>query len=670
MSGPPTSRMPGRTSAPPGERAPDRAVTLRAVLLGLGCVAFLSLVTPYCYLVLQGSEIAANHLPAGALVIFLLLVAVLGGGIRWLQPRLLLSRGETLLVYVMMLVASAVPARAFLAYVLTVPAGGFYYAHPENRWPERLLPYMKPWLAPRDPEVIRTFYEGLPPGRGIPWGEWLVPMLAWGLFFLFFVLTCLSLGLLVRKRWVEEEHLAYPLAQVPLELAGEGKGGLSGPLRSRALHLGLLAALGFHLLLGAHRYLPAIPAFQITDVPLVSGAFTLPLSNLEGTGLHFYPSAIGIGFLLGGEVGLSVWLFWLLAKAQLWLLGINGISTAGTTEAWSMQICQRGQQVGAFYCMAALMAWELRHRLLAALRRRKDTGDTPEEQRALRWGMRGALAGTALMWGWCVAAGMTPLLALAAIGLYLVIALVLARLVAQAGVFFAAWSAEFVPADMLAYPLGMNALGKPTSFVIYLHQAIFLNDRRTLTMPFLTDALKIGSAERMPLLRLAAVMLLAIGTSVVVSYAVGLVLYYGHGATNLWDMSSRHIPTWSYDRLLNRWDTQGRPNWPFVYWNGVGVAVMALLVWLQRTFLWWRLSPVGYLMCWSPALEQIAGSFFFGWLASTLSLRYGSLGFYRRARPFFLGLIVGEFLGVVLWLLVDAAAGVTGHALFPSGGTR
>lgn len=652
------------------QQEPQRAFTPRAWLIGLGCVIFLASATPYTYLVLQGSELAANHLPAGAMVVFLLLVMVANGVLARLRAHLALARGELLLIYLMMLVSAAVPARAFLAYVLTVPAGGFYYATPENHWGD-LLPYMKPWLAPRGHQAIRDFFEGLPPGRGIPWGEWLVPMAAWGLFFLFFVATSLSLALLVRKRWVQEEHLEFPLAQVPLELVGGmGKEGSFPPaLRSRALWLGVAAALGFHLVLGGQRYLPSLPTIHIADVPLIAGTTGLPLHNLEGTGLHFYPSAIGIGFLLSAEVGLSIWLFWLVSKLQLYVIGCYGVDMAGVSEAWSMQLFSRGQQVGAFFLMAALMAWELRGRVLSALLARPGP-DTPEEQREVRWGACGLVAGLALMWGWCVAAGMTPGFALAAILIYLVIALVIARLVAQAGVFFAAWSAEFVPADILAYPLGMPVLGKATSFVIYLHQAIFLNDRRTITMPFLTDALKIGTAERMPMLRLAAALLASVVVAMVVSYLVGLTLFYRHGATNLWDMSTRHIPVWNYDRLRDRWQAQQNTNWYFVGWMGVGAAAMYALVWLQRSFLWWRLSPVGYLMGWSPALEQIAGSFFLGWLASSLVLRYSSLRLYRRLRPFFVGLVVGEFLGVALWLVVDACTGTTGHALFPSGGTR
>jgi len=666
------SRAANAPSAPAtaGSQPPERVFTARALLLGLACIVFLSAATPYTYLVMQGSELAANHLPAGALVVFLALLLLVNGGLAHLRTHLRLSRGELLLIYAMMLVSAAVPARAFLAYVLTVPAGGYYFATPENQWRQLLLPQLKPWLAPRDEQAIRFLFQGLPAGQHLPWGQWLVPMLAWGLFFLFFVATSASLALVVRKRWVQDEHLNFPLAQVPLELAGEGKAGWPEWARARPLWVGLGAALAFHVILGAQRYFPTLPAIHITDVPLIAGTTTLPLSNLEGTGLHFYPSAIAVGFLLSSEVGLSVWLFWVLSKVQLYLLGCYGASNAGTTDIWSMQICARGQQVGAFCLTALLAAWELRRRLARALLRRASKDDTPQEQREVRWGVYGVVAGLALMWGWCVAAGMSPGFALLALVLYLVIAFVIARLVAQAGVFFAAWSAEFLPADMLAYPLGMTALGKSNSFVIYLQQAIFLNDRRTIAMPFFTDALKIGSAERMPLLRLVAVMLLGVSVAVVVSYLVGLTLYYRHGALNLWDMSGRHIPAWNYDRLKDRWQTQLNTNWYYVTWTLVGAAAMLTLVWLQRAFLWWRLSPVGYLMGSSPALEQIAASFFLGWLASTLIQRYSTFRVYRAVRPFFLGLIIGEFVGVALWLVVDACTGVTGHALFPSGGIR
>ena len=48
--------------------------------------------------------------------------------------------------------------------------------------------------------------------------------------------------------------------------------------------------------------------------------------------------------------------------------------------------------------------------------------------------------------------------------------------------------------------------------------------------------------------------------------------------------------------------------------------------------------------------------------------RWGGLRGFRRFRPFFLGLVLGEFLIAALWLGIDALLGVTGHNVFPGPG--
>jgi hypothetical protein len=59
---------------------------------------------------------------------------------------------------------------------------------------------------------------------------------------------------------------------------------------------------------------------------------------------------------------------------------------------------------------------------------------------------------------------------------------------------------------------------------------------------------------------------------------------------------------------------------------------------------------------------------FLGWLANALVRRYGGLREFLRFRPFFLGLVVGEFLTAAVWLGIDALLGVTGHNVFPGPG--
>jgi hypothetical protein len=47
-------------------------------------------------------------------------------------------------------------------------------------------------------------------------------------------------------------------------------------------------------------------------------------------------------------------------------------------------------------------------------------------------------------------------------------------------------------------------------------------------------------------------------------------------------------------------------------------------------------------------------------------LRYGGIKSYRAALPFFVGLILGDYLIASLWTLLGAATGVTMYRCFPN----
>lgn len=53
-------------------------------------------------------------------------------------------------------------------------------------------------------------------------------------------------------------------------------------------------------------------------------------------------------------------------------------------------------------------------------------------------------------------------------------------------------------------------------------------------------------------------------------------------------------------------------------------------------------------------LQRIVLSVFIAWAAKRLVLRFGGPALYRKMRPFFIGLIVGFFLGVGISYGVDA----------------
>src|SRR5947209_6231066 len=117
--------------------SPPRAITLRAVLLGLLVTIFVNVGSPVSE-ALAFSNFSWSYLPEGGVIPFLLLVGFNLLLRRWL-PRRALTRGELLTVFVMGLVSNS--TSLFLMFFhLSAIVSPLYFASPGNRWSELLLP--------------------------------------------------------------------------------------------------------------------------------------------------------------------------------------------------------------------------------------------------------------------------------------------------------------------------------------------------------------------------------------------------------------------------------------------------------------------------------------------------------------------------------------------------
>ena len=143
-------------------------VTLRALALGASLAFFLNIACPYTVLVLQNAGLTSDYITAGAMMIFLVLVGLVNPLVKICFRSWALRTSELVVVYAMMIVASAIPTWGLVTNLLHILTRPFYYATLENRWAELVQPLIPSWLAPRDPEVARYFYEGLPVGGHIP----------------------------------------------------------------------------------------------------------------------------------------------------------------------------------------------------------------------------------------------------------------------------------------------------------------------------------------------------------------------------------------------------------------------------------------------------------------------------------------------------------------------
>jgi len=58
-------------------------------------------------------------------------------------------------------VAAVIPTCGIAGFLMGVVASPYYFASPENRWGEMILPYLPSWIAPTDADNVMThFFEG------------------------------------------------------------------------------------------------------------------------------------------------------------------------------------------------------------------------------------------------------------------------------------------------------------------------------------------------------------------------------------------------------------------------------------------------------------------------------------------------------------------------------
>jgi len=136
--------------------------------------------------------------------------------------------------------------------------------------------------------------------------------------------------------------------------------------------------------------------------------------------------------------------------------------------------------------------------------------------------------------------------------------------------------------------------------------------------------------------------------------------FYGHGSATgyytWWGSGGFGRETyWWLDRWL---DNPTEPNVMGVQFVGVGFAIAAFFHFMRTRYMWWSLHPLGYAVSTSWG-AHVWSSFLIAWVAKWAALKFGGIGFYRRAVPFFLGVILGEFLVGSVWNWVAILFGVT-----------
>ncbi|MBM3216416.1 hypothetical protein FJZ36_16065 [Candidatus Poribacteria bacterium] len=629
-------------------------VTWRVVVVGLPLVALLCGIVSYAELVITYVQIGFLQFPPAVVALFFFLVAANRPAARW-TPHLALSRSELAVVYCMLLLAAMVTSRGLMEKLIPALVAVNYFANDTNAWAHLFFRNLRPELVPfsvngpANQDIAKLFYEKVADPSQIPWDAWLVPLAAWGVlaFCVFFGFFCLAA--ILRRQWVDNEKLSFPLTQLPVEFVRED---------ARAEFFGNpLMWLGFGLptvvfcLNGIHQHLPTVPEIGLS-YNLHTWLREKPWNGIFYTPLFVSFAATGFFYLLPTQVLFSLWVFFALTRVEDIVATALGFRI-GTMPLYPTRLYIGYQVAGAYVVLTAYFIysglphfWRVARRFAARIPRGEEESGELISYRAAVWGLAASFAATV---AWCVWAGISPLLALFQFGFYIAFtALVMARSVAEAGMPMTETS--FRPTDLYAMFGQKAALGARNLTTLSLVDAIFARDLRGLPLTGFLDSLKISDGAGFRRRSLLVVAPLAMAFAFVIAAGLHLWLPYTRGANFLYGYVYSANPIWAFQDYAPAVEGLRPPiSWVPAFFFCVGAVVAVFLAAMRTLYWWWPLHPLGYALSASWTLIVFWFPILLVWAFKTPLLRFSGVRGYRRFRPFFLGMVFGEFSMAVLW---------------------
>src|SRR5690606_11759402 len=133
---------------------------------------------------------------------------------------------------------------------------------------------------------------------------------------------------------------------------------------------------------------------------------------------------------------------------------------------------------------------------------------------------------------------------------------------------------------------------------------------------------------------------------VAVGYAVFLAHVRGGQAMQNWFYNS--APTYILDTAQRAAATAPEANPAIGTFFVIGIAWVALSFFIRRTVFWFP-HAIGFIMLANPRMDYIWFCIFLGWIAKSFVVRYGGKTTFDMVRLIFIGLIMGEVCGVLIW---------------------
>jgi hypothetical protein len=561
-------------------------------------------------------------------------------------PKHAFTQAELLTVYVVLSLTTIVSGLDMVQVLVPLLGYPFYYATPENEWQSLFWQYLPRWLTVDNIKLLDGYYKGETTFHTIEHIKaWLQPIIWWSAFFFMMLMVMLLSNVLIRRQWAETEKLSYPIIQLPLRMTEDG--GSARFYKNRMLWIGFGISAGIDLINGLHYLYPAIPLIPTRSVELGQYFTEKPWSSMGWTPICFFPFIIGIATFMPLNLSFSCWFFYLLWKVQIITADAVGLGKIPEFP----YIYYKSQASGAYIAVGLFALWTLRDHLVKVFKtafwssERRKSQNLDDSGEPIRY--RTAIFGIILcMFGilaFSLRAGMSLWIFPIFFGIYFTISLSIARIRAELGPPVNELY-RIGPDMIMVQALGTRILGAQNLTVFSLFWS-FNRSNRCHAMPHQLEGFKLAEQAQMDNKRLVKVMIVAAAIAMPVAMWCYLYTHYNYGDV-MWSAGYE-----AYSRLQSWIYYQPSAESKSTILMGVGFVVVIVLSFLHTRFVWWNLHPVAYPLSsslnWS--MSWMWSSIFVSWLIKSLILRHGGIHSYRKSVPFFMGLILGDYLVGGFW---------------------
>lgn len=568
--------------------------------------------------------------------------------VKKLLPKFAILDHELLVIYVMVVTVCTITGTPAFSYLIGIMIHPFWFATPENEYEALFQRYIPEWFTVRDESVLKGYFYGESTLYTIKHIKaWIIPVLSWSAFgfVLWFVLMCINIVL--RKQWTENERLTYPITQLPLDMTSGSRF-----FTNKLMWIAFSIVAFIQILNGLHFYWPLVPALPLKKINIAPFFTEKPWNAIETTFISFYPFIIGLTFLIPLDLAFSCWFFYLFGKAERILASTMGWRT----------LYYDNQSQGAWLIFGFIALWMSRKHIKMVFKRiitgKFELNDSDEPMK-YSYAVLGAIGGIVFLMLFSFRAGMTPIAIIVFFAILIILAISLTKVRAQLGPPVHEIIFDVSPSGIMVSTIGTRYLKAPNLTVLSFYYW-FNRCNRAHPMPNQLEAFKIADKANINKKHIMLVILLTTAISMPMTFWLEFHVLYKYGALTKAKGYINYIGFESFGRLCSFLTNQRGSNYVEMAFMMGGSVFTLFLSYMKLRFIWWPFHPAGYVLSggsWG-GMTYVWSAVLITSIAKQIILRTGGLRMYRKAIPFFLGLVLGDYSIGCIWSIIGIAFGI------------